>query len=565
MLSSHAIFVVLEFFVGLLALAVAYLAWNYRDKPAGHSLFVMAVTAVIYAFVSTSSSVVTEPTIQHLLHSLLFPLTTIIAIGSLYVAINFTERHEYLSPAVSLSVLGLVVLGGIAAVTDPVHNLFLAEYIPTTDGAVLVYGPLFWIYTIISLGIILASTTVLAIEFTIAKGIYREQIAALLFGFLIGVGFFLWEVLAPISPRFNLATVGIVGWSGTTLWGLFRANLLKTAPIARKSLIKSMDDAVFAISTDDRVVDLNPAARNEFDVDSDSVGRPVTEVLAEYSSLLEPIETRASEREVALAMDSDERYFDINTSPVTITQAKPGALGSEEQKIGHTIVIREITARKRREQELKRQNERLDEFASVVSHDLRSPLSVASGRLELAREESDSKHFDAIETALDRIDRIAEDVLWLAREGRDIGSLEAVSIQDTVEAAWDMVADNADEAELVVGDDRLASAMVKADYDRFYQLLENVLRNAIEHAGEDVTITIGMLNSGFYIEDDGPGIPEDSRKDVFTAGYSTSEEGIGFGLRIVKQVADALGWEIRITDGSEGGARFEITNIEFVE
>nr|WP_079991684.1 ATP-binding protein [Halobaculum gomorrense] len=74
---------------------------------------------------------------------------------------------------------------------------------------------------------------------------------------------------------------------------------------------------------------------------------------------------------------------------------------------------------------------------------------------------------------------------------------------------------------------------------------------------------VGVLDDGFYIEDDGPGIPENKREDVFDAGYSTAEDGAGFGLSIVKHVAEAHGWEIQVTDGSEGGARFEITGIEF--
>jgi PAS domain S-box-containing protein len=217
---------------------------------------------------------------------------------------------------------------------------------------------------------------------------------------------------------------------------------------------------------------------------------------------------------------------------------------------------RDITELTEREQALQRQRDRLDEFAGVVSHDLRNPLNVATGRLELAREECASEHLDEIETALDRIDRITEDVLWLAREGRDIGSRDAVRLRDAVDAAWELVADGTDRAELRYDDD-LASATVEADDDRFQQLLENLLRNAIDHGGEDVTVTVGTTDRGFYLEDDGPGIPESRREDVFAGGYSTSDDGTGFGLRIVERIADAHGWDVRLGDGSDG-ARFDI-------
>lgn len=102
------------------------------------------------------------------------------------------------------------------------------------------------------------------------------------------------------------------------------------------------------------------------------------------------------------------------------------------------------------------------------------------------------------------------------------------------------------------------------DRSRLQQLLENLIRNSIEHAGEEVTVTVGALEDGFYVEDDGPGIPADERDEEFAAGHSTSEGGTGFGLRIVQQVVEAHDWSIQLTEGSDGGARFEITGVELV-
>jgi len=79
-----------------------------------------------------------------------------------------------------------------------------------------------------------------------------------------------------------------------------------------------------------------------------------------------------------------------------------------------------------------------------------------------------------------------------------------------------------------------------------------------------VSITVGELDGGFYVEDDGPGIPEDERDSVFDAGYTTREDRTGFGLSIVKQVADAHARSIRVTEATNGGARFEITDVDVV-
>ena len=223
---------------------------------------------------------------------------------------------------------------------------------------------------------------------------------------------------------------------------------------------------------------------------------------------------------------------------------------------------RVITDRKDREQKLSRQNEQLEEFASVVSHDLRNPLNVAQARLGLLAEECASEHIDPAEDALDRMGRIIEDVLWLARRGEDIGATDAIGLQGAARSAWEMSGANADGAELVV--DLTDTAVVEADSHRLGQLLENLFRNAVEHGGTGVTVTLGESGDGFYVADDGPGVPVEERGAVFDAGYTTNQTGTGFGLSIVKRVAEAHGWAVAVTEGTAGGARFEVTGVDSV-
>ncbi|WP_407067009.1 PAS domain-containing protein [Haloarcula brevis] len=207
--------------------------------------------------------------------------------------------------------------------------------------------------------------------------------------------------------------------------------------------------------------------------------------------------------------------------------------------------------------QLQQTNEQLEQFASAVSHDLRNPLNVADGRLALADEECDSDHLDAIGRALDRMDTLITDLLALAREGESTTEITSIKLAMVAENCWDNV--DTRDASIVTDIDRT----IRADEGRLNQVFENLIRNAVEHGGGDVTVRVGELENGFYIEDDGTGIPEDKRDDVFDAGYSTSDNGTGFGLRIVKQVVDAHDWAIHLTEGTRGGARFEITGVEF--
>ena len=209
----------------------------------------------------------------------------------------------------------------------------------------------------------------------------------------------------------------------------------------------------------------------------------------------------------------------------------------------------------RRETELERQNARLERFASIVSHDLQSPISVATGRVELAKGDGSGEHLDAALDALDRIETIVDDTLALAQQGETVGEFETVSLSSLSSECW-RTADTGDATIEQAGDIEL-----RADPDRLRTLLENVFVNAVKHGGEDVTVEIGSLTSGFYVEDDGPGIPEDEREAVFDPGYTTAMDGTGFGLAIVEEIADAHGWAVEITDGERGGARFEITGV----
>jgi len=228
---------------------------------------------------------------------------------------------------------------------------------------------------------------------------------------------------------------------------------------------------------------------------------------------------------------------------------------ADGEVIGTVAMYIDITER----ESVKRTNERLEEFTSIVSHDLRNPLNVATGRLELAAEECDSAHLDDLEGALNRMGTLIDDLLTLAREGKAVTDAQPVHLATIVDECWENVETN--QAKLITNTDR----GVQADRSRLKQVFENLFRNAVEHGREDVTVTIGELDDGFYIEDDGPGIPSDERDAVFEAGYSKSTDGTGFGLSIVEQIVTAHDWHVRVTEGADGGARFEITNVEFVD
>jgi len=243
------------------------------------------------------------------------------------------------------------------------------------------------------------------------------------------------------------------------------------------------------------------------------------------------------------------------------TETKNGQFSDWEETLVDLMsrwVSYELQRRQVTEQ-LHEQNEQLERFASIVSHDLRNPLGIIEGYVDIAVETGDVSELHRVQAAVERMDTLIDDVLLLSRTENAISERSTIDLRTLVEQCWETVP--TEKATVSVQTDR----RVDADKTRLRQLFENLIRNAVEHGGENVQVTFGDLDDGFYIEDDGPGIPEDVRKTVFEGGYSTSHDGTGLGLSIVDEIVAAHGWEIRITTGTEGGARFEITGVEAVD
>jgi PAS domain S-box-containing protein len=246
----------------------------------------------------------------------------------------------------------------------------------------------------------------------------------------------------------------------------------------------------------------------------------------------------------------------------------------DEQAVGGLLLaVRDVTEHKQREHDLERQNERLQQFADVLSHDLRSPLQVATLSLDRAERTGEAEAFETVAQAHDRMETMIQNVLTLARQGQRIDDPTAVSLEAAAHDAWETV----DTRQLTLSVVR--DIEIDADRDRFQRLLENLFRNAADHAtpddGEsapDTAVTVGPIDpfhtttrisepagTGFYVADDGPGIPEDDRDAVFESGFTTAESGTGFGLAIVAEIAEAHHWERTVTSSRDGGTRFEFT------
>jgi len=214
--------------------------------------------------------------------------------------------------------------------------------------------------------------------------------------------------------------------------------------------------------------------------------------------------------------------------------------------------------RERHYQALDAQNERLNEFAGLLAHDLRNPLTSARGYTELAAQtttDPEAEYLEIVDDSLDRMETLITDTLALAREGADVGEREQVQLSTVARAAWDIVEPEAATIEIV--DDR----PIRADSSRLQQLFENLFRNVDEHCGADVTVTVEGTDDGFAVEDTGPGLPPGIVDSLFGGAYGDGRQGLG--LLIVERVVSGHGWGGSV-HSTDDGTRFVFSDIGIV-
>ena len=543
----------------LLGCTLAYVLWQNRDKKGALPL---AVTNLSAAFWSFGLLVTTAPWDTVAITSMQITYLGVggaVTSGFLF-ALEYTGRERFITKSVVGVLVAYPLVLASVTILNPGGFFFTGLDPAAIYGVEQQWGIGFWLHSAFSYGLIVIYMLML-IDFLYRsrETLYRGQVAALILGLVTPAPFnlvYLGEVVTfDTTPIGFLAaaacfTVAIVGYQYTNL-----------TPIAREKVIHNVRDGMIVVDADDAIVESNPAARRMLGADESLVGRTMGEVLAisdtldVYEELTE--EVTSAERTVTFG----QLYLHLESTPI---------IDDRDRHVGWLFLIQDVTEQKRRERDLEQQIEKLDQFASLVSHDLRNPINVAAGYIQQTKATGDLDHLDKVEEATERMEVIIQDVLALAREGQDVTDPGAVSVAAIARNAWSNV-DTAG-ASIEIPDD----ATIVADGTRLQRLFENLFRNAIEHGTEtdspnhpvpdELTITVGVERESeavltLSVADDGVGIPPDAREQVFEDGYSTGDEGTGLGLAIVEQIAGAHGWKVIVTESDDGGARFEISGV----
>lgn len=564
-MADQAVIVATIYALGTLAAAgTGGFLWRYRDQTGALALVVMMGAMVIwngslFFFVRTESAATASVLLRFL-----YIGVGLVSIAKLAFVFEYTGREHLLRPRVLVPLSIPPILTVFFAFVNP-GGLFFATLEPASQGPVAIsftFGPAVLLPIVYGYGINVVLTAMILGFIYRSRAVYRGQSIALLGGTMATWGANAVYVFELVS--FDVTAMGSVVSGILFAVAILRYRLLDLMPIARDRVLDNVNDGVFVIDRDDRLIDINPEGRRMLatvGVGTDSlIGRQFPS-LFEATELRERYETVADNREeTTLEISIGGSDFQIAVTPID---------DGRDRHVGWLLIAHDVTERNRREEKLERQNGRLEQFANLVSHDLRNPLNVANGYLELAREtDADDEYLAEIEASHDRMEAIIEDVLTMARNGADVTDPEPVVFETLAENAWNGVETGS--ASVVIDGD----VSILADPDRTRRLLENLFRNSIDHgtdgpAGDGLEIRVGTIDAdatgatdGFYVEDDGIGIPACRRDRVFEGGYTTDEAGTGFGLSIVDQIATAHGWISEVSESERGGARFEFHGVE---
>ncbi|WP_245549719.1 histidine kinase N-terminal 7TM domain-containing protein [Natronococcus occultus] len=522
----------------------------------------MAVAIAIWTGFSALKLLSTDPTVQYRSYLLLHAGSAAVGPLLLLFALAYTDRIRWLTPRVVGGVFVVPVAFLALLVTNPADVAIIDTRVVDANGLVVwradrgpAHVALSFVYAALMAVLTLA---VVFDELRRTNRSYYPQailltiavVAPIAASFLTAAGvppFGREDVnLVPATAGLSVAALGVA---------TFRYRLLELPPIAYTTAMRDSPDGVLVVDADERVVHANESVGRLLGASSGAVGEAVDTVLPETSD-----ETNA-ERTIEVAAAGGTRVLDLRSQP----------LRWQDATVGRVIVLRDVTARKRYERSLELRAEQGELLNRLVRHDIRNEMGLVLGLLRRIEPELETLREDDPETAgrllahTDRIKGNCEHVVELTetvgellrtldRREREPRPIALVPVLES-EVAAAVAAFGHATVEL---EDDLPDVTVRAD-GMLSSLLYNLVANAVVHNDDpQPTVTVGVDVSDervtVSVADDGPGFPDQPRRLLTGQTPLAEYEGAGYGLYIVRSLADGYGAELSVAENAPTGS-----------
>jgi signal transduction histidine kinase len=581
-------FVALAIIGGVLGALLAEVTWQQRPASGAYTyavlMSVLALWSLLYAGQLLSVDLYVKSLWIHIRHATI-PLIAVLF--WIFVA-KYTNRKRLLNIRYLGPVLSVGVLLGTTSVLNPGDLYFSGLQLYTESAlprAEVSYGPLFWAMVIYIFATIGGGHLYLTKLWNGVFDMSRPQLSAFVVSGVMEFGLLFWyltehvELLPSLNPWpfVELPVYGVTLLGVPLGWSYLNNAYFSLQPLAQRNVIENLSDAVYVFDTHDQAVYVNSAGEQLL---SKSAPDPGTVPTVESLFVDRPVflDYYRNERGETSQLDTSNDEEDPQSPAIVNIDDRIGYYELDStnlrnpvgERLGRVLVAQDVTELheqqlqlQERTAQLEQQNEQLDMFAAAVSHDLQNQLHSVRGYLQLAREGETDEYYQKAQTSLDETTEMVDSLLTLARAKTNVEKDESVAISSVARAVWQATQTTGATLNLKVPQ----NVRVSADRELLRVLFDNLIHNALEHNDRPLTVTVGFVDGneshiGWYIADDGSGLPFEEETAVFDRGTTTASDERGLGLSIVKQVVNAHGWEIRVAQKQDSGARFEIVDVE---
>ena len=556
----------------LVAAGLALYAYRRRSVPAGREMVLLLAAVSFWSLMSALEGASTGLTAKTVFSVLSYIGSQSTPVLFFLFALRYTQQDRWLTRRRTAALFIVPLLSFLMAATNGWHHLLWTSVTLKSNWVgvtgVFGHGPWYWLsityaYFFVFLGIILLARAAFS-----HHRLYSRQARIILLAVLIPLaGSIIYTFLPSSVESLDLTPIAFTITGVLVASAVFGYKLLDLGPIARNVLFEGMRDVMVALDRGNRVVDVNPVARDLIGLpESEIVGRPVEEVFEGWPGLLEHLgpDPASVQSEVETTQDGVRRYYDLRVWPL---------LGHSGRPLGRLVDLHDMTALRLTQEELRRVNEALDGYAHNVSHDLKGPLtamSLANDTLEkllgmpetAERNDNISKMSGILSSNMRNATSLIDGLLLLAEAGHKPSHVQNVDLGEVVSRVLEEREHDISMRGVRAGAGGLDT--VRADPTHMYQLFSNLVGNAIKHNDSaEPVLEISMLGSGgglhhYLVRDNGSGIPEEDIDRIFTPFFRSGKTGdTGLGLATALRIAEIYGGGLRAYN--DGGACFEVT------
>jgi len=542
-----------------IALMIAFLCYAFlysQERGIRYFAWVM-VCRVIYA-----GSVIMEINSDSLSAKMLFrnmeqtSLLFVVPMVLLFVLALY-GKEEFLRPSRMLQLLSPFALWAVLIWTNPHHNL------------------LFWKFEL-SDGHLEVSKTVYAIAFNIICYLIIAVCVFYLFVYLRRIRPELrrpgiWLVLCGCIPAATeiaksthlnftpwLLPISVYcGFLGMTmLWLVIRYRMFSVVPLARQTVVETMEEGILIVNHRGSIVDSNAYVEPLLAESGNRpiAGQPIDELLAPWPGWLRACkQMETCELEIDAPVAGEHRVYSVKVYPLA-SRDKSGQ--------GTVSVLFDITDKQRQMEQIVKLNQLKDHLFAIVSHDIRNPLAVQASLievLELDRSMFNRNHqqvIDALGGQIHQTFEMIENLLEWFRSQKE-GMLlhpERLRLADVIEDVCRTLRIKSDTKQIAIHMEIASDMEVYADREAVKLIVRNLVTNAVKFSERGGTVRIHAATNGSQaivsVSDNGVGIEEERVRELFephrlvTTTGTAGERGTGLGLQVCRQFVQMSGGQI---------------------